>query len=77
MFKMLSVVAIMFIMVNLPAKAAQPNACQKTVERCNQQIQGISNAISNQQDDETIMNLEDLLEEKKMRCAEYIEEACS
>lgn len=77
MFKMLSVVAIMFIMVNLPAKATQPNTCQKTVERCNHQIQGISNAISNQQDDETIMKLEDLLEEKKMRCAEYIEEACS
>jgi hypothetical protein len=77
MFKMLSAVAIMIITINLPAEAAQANACQKTVERCNHQIQGISNAISNQQDDDTLMQLEDLLEEKKMRCAEYIEEACS
>lgn len=77
MFKKLSVVAIMFIIVNLQAKAAQPNVCQKTVERCNHQLQGISNAISNQTDDDTIMKLEDLLEEKKMRCAEYIQEACS
>jgi len=67
----------MFIIVNLQAKAAQPNACQKTVERCNHQLQGISNAISKQTDDDTILKLEDLLEEKKMRCAEYIQEACS
>lgn len=78
MFKTLSVVAIMFIMVNLPAKAQQSNECSRTVQRCNHQIQGISDAISKQEEhSETKDQLLELLQEKKMRCAEYIQNACA
>ncbi len=78
MFKVLSVVAIMFIMVNLPAKAQQSNECSRTVQRCNLQIQKISDAVSTQEEhSESHGQLLELLQEKKLRCAEYIQEACS